>query len=55
MLSFTGSLKICVALHPIDLRKSLMGWSPNTWVKIPARKRFSFSRWSAFYLSPSKS
>lgn len=25
MLSFTGSLKICVALHPIDLRKSFNG------------------------------
>jgi transposase len=24
-LSFTGSLKICVALHPIDLRKSFNG------------------------------
>lgn len=25
VLSFTGSLKICVALHPIDLRKSFNG------------------------------
>ena len=25
MLSFTGSLKVCVALHPIDLRKSFNG------------------------------
>jgi hypothetical protein len=25
VLSFTGSLKVCVALHPIDLRKSFNG------------------------------
>jgi transposase len=25
VLSFTGSLKVCVALHPVDLRKSFNG------------------------------